>query len=65
MKPFISDRGVFCDLIHHKLVEKPFKNEVGNQIFYMIYKHQNPMMNNNLNLPKGFMNSMNSKAIAI
>ncbi len=29
MKLFISDRGVFCDLIHHKLVEKPFKNEVG------------------------------------
>jgi hypothetical protein len=29
MKLFISDQYVFCDLIHYKLVEKPFKNEVG------------------------------------
>jgi hypothetical protein len=33
--------------------------------YFIWFRHKNPMVNNNLNLPKGFMNSMNSKAIAI
>jgi len=65
MKLFISDRCVFCDFNTSQACRKTFQEWSWKIKYFIWFRHKNPMVNNNLNLPKGFMNSMNSKAIAI
>jgi hypothetical protein len=51
MKLFISDRCVFCDFNTSQACRKTFQEWSWKIKYFIWFRHKNPMVNNNLNLP--------------